>query len=400
MIKPNNILFLASMMLSGMVLSFSSCSHGDDGDGGKSRMPISFKAQNSAEQQTTRDGETSARPLNELGIESFTVYGINGNLNSSTFAKAYDVFPNYKVEYVANSANTTQSNSSNWEYVNTTLKQTIKYWDENKDSHYFWAIAPYGRGTFSATGLVGSVNIANVSASDSEPLYFTDPTVVTKSSGKYGSPVPLIFKAMQSRIRIGFYEALREGSDDGETYKVTELKFYGQGTETDGFSGTVGGNTVYVKGAFVEKGNVSINYSYDENGVGTSATVTAPTSSSAFKSFGTVSVSPEHPLATSSQNPTYAKDANDNQYLIVLPYENNTTTGLTVKCDYKFTTADSKTVDVTGKYATVPAAYCKWEPNKSYTYIFKISELGVVLYDVRVEAWNPGEVTNDSWHNW
>ena len=47
-----------------------------------------------------------------------------------------------------------------------------------------------------------------------------------------------------------------------------------------------------------------------------------------------------------------------------------------IKCDYTLTAEDGngETIKVTGATAAIPAAFCKWNPNTSYTYLFKISD--------------------------
>lgn len=49
---------------------------------------------------------------------------------------------------------------------------------------------------------------------------------------------------------------------------------------------------------------------------------------------------------------------------------------LTLKVDYTLVSTDGsgETINVTGAEATVPSEYTQWQPNYSYTYIFKISD--------------------------
>ena len=65
------------------------------------------------------------------------------------------VFDQYTAKYVANTANSTQSNSSDWEYVNQPLAptsslasgatQTIKYWDYATSQYDFAAYSTYNK---------------------------------------------------------------------------------------------------------------------------------------------------------------------------------------------------------------------------------------------------------------
>ncbi len=50
-------------------------------------------------------------------------------------------------------------------------------------------------------------------------------------------------------------------------------------------------------------------------------------------------------------------------------------TPLSIKCDYTLTSLDGiDVIQVSGATATIPADYTKWEPNKAYTYLFKITD--------------------------
>ncbi|MDO4992687.1 MAG: hypothetical protein Q4E26_06980 [Prevotellaceae bacterium] len=51
-------------------------------------------------------------------------------------------------------------------------------------------------------------------------------------------------------------------------------------------------------------------------------------------------------------------------------------TPLTIKVDYKLVSLDGsgQEINITGADATVPAEFCKWKSNYSYTYLFKISD--------------------------
>ncbi|MDO4992689.1 MAG: hypothetical protein Q4E26_06990, partial [Prevotellaceae bacterium] len=249
-----------------MLLALVGCSKDDD-DTSDTRMPISFSGLGS--EGITRAGEVS---LSEY-ITDFTVYGINGNVNGESFSKKFIVFPDYQVWYTANSANTTSSNSSNWEYVGKNLKgdeQTIKYWDEKTDRHYFWAVGNASKDInkvvdANRNGLIDtlSVGITNDDVKDrKKSLYYSDPKCVDKSD--YNKPVQLTFHDFASKIRIGFYESVEQPSqteNSGKLYKVTGLQFFG--INDDGaFAASAPSDNVWLKGNFVQSGTVDISYDY------------------------------------------------------------------------------------------------------------------------------------------
>ena len=108
----------------------------------EAETPIVF---GSLKQGVTRADITGKEAANLLGNQ-FVVSGYKG---SSTASVGNIVFDNYLVKYSENSANTTQSNSSNWEYVgvdrikhaidNGITSQQIKYWDYSKAQYDFIA---------------------------------------------------------------------------------------------------------------------------------------------------------------------------------------------------------------------------------------------------------------------
>ena len=105
-------------------------------------VPISFGSYFKA---MTRADITGADAAELLG-KGFVVSGYKGD---QTGTVGSIVFDNYKVEWEANTANTTESNSSNWEYVSKGLikhaedhgitSQKIKYWDYSANQYDFIA---------------------------------------------------------------------------------------------------------------------------------------------------------------------------------------------------------------------------------------------------------------------
>ena len=93
----------------------------------------------------TRADITGKDAADLLGNQ-FVVSGYKG---SSTATVGNKVFDNYVVKYTENTANTTESNSTNWEYVgvdrikhaidNGITSQTIKYWDYSQPQYDFIA---------------------------------------------------------------------------------------------------------------------------------------------------------------------------------------------------------------------------------------------------------------------
>lgn len=378
-----------------MLLALVGCSKDDD-DTSDTRMPISFSGLGSEE--ITRAGEVS---LSEY-ITDFTVYGINVNADSFSV-----VFPDYQVWYTANSANTTSSNSSNWEYVGTnknSVEQTIKYWDEKTVCHYFWAVGDASKEinkvVDDATGFVTKLSVGGITQENVQSrvnsLYYSDPKCV--GNADYNKPVQLTFHDFASKIRVGFYESVEQPSqteNSGKLYKVTGLQFFGI---NDGSFSDDASENVCLKGDFVQSGTVDITYDYT-NMVANASVTPSNINKVDTCSFDTLSseVSVDHPLTTSSANALFATNGGE-QYTYVIPYNN--TKGLTIKCNVKVE-SDS---DWQPLYATVPATYTNWLPNHSYTYIFKIvsakDQTIIMLDDVLIDNWLKGGSQDDEWKNW
>ena len=214
-------------------------------------------------QRTTRADFVGADAAEKLG-KKFVVTGFKG---STTATPGSIVFDNYLVEYGENTANTTESNSSNWEYVgkgliphaetNGITTQAIKYWDYSAGQYDFFAWSA-GSKTAIYTGTPGdgevlvsniqpnSKNLSWTAAVDPDPAriaytftgkaedlaqcYISDIVTVNKgAAGTYGEvangynkPVTLRFRQLGTKVRIGIYETV-------PGYSVKNVKFYTKG---------------------------------------------------------------------------------------------------------------------------------------------------------------------------
>ena len=352
---------------------------------------------------------------NEMLDNQFKVYGVkSGETAGSDIQK---VFVNYGVWYGASTAKTTTSNSSNWEYVEeatsaqshgsndnpmNVYNQTIKYWDHSAADYRFVAGSPFGAFTFNisntneiqsatVTGLAGHLTPNTTStALATNPVYIAKPLLITKDSyaRDYGTaPVTFNFIRQQSRVRVGIYENI-------PGYVIKEIKFYTQSGSLEAtnphnvilYSATTG----YFSGASNGTGTVSYTW-----------TGTSPSYTVAYKSSGNdadvttsqnwyggkfLSATPNNPTTpaipavSSSSTGLYGTDGDmgTNSYFTVLPTASATdAAALCLKCDYVLLSekdGSGETIKVTGATAAIPAAFTKWEPNHTYTYLFKISD--------------------------
>lgn len=397
------------LIIAASALALAGCSSDDFlGDG-------SGNGQNSANSMITFGGETGKilRAANDdkkgadaaaLLDKNFVVVGFKGSKTDAANNENY-AFDHYNVNYVDGTANTTESNTANWEYVNQKMEvrgagkslaekakqQTIKYWDHSCDSYDFIAFS-MGKGhtdagatTYATPTKVDKANLATAAymlTGDVNTLgecYISDmKTVLEKDYRK--KAVAMSFRHLTSKVRIALYEIV-------PGYVISDVKFYdaaenGKSSENGTLFGTFnnkGTLTVYfpttgtdnASDADYNKAHVKFQAAVDADG-----TVTQ-------KEFGKVNYNNQDEgeisketgyLSQTAATPSYC-GATENYYQTVLPAEGSSQPA-NLRIDYKLTATDGtgEVINVKGATATVPAKYTEWKSGYAYTYIFKISQ--------------------------
>ena len=337
--------------------------------------------------RATKNTGTTAEMLDG----QFKVYGVK-DAGSSKFA---DVFTDYVV-WSANGT-TTSNPDADWEYVGGTTvtygedathlgaEQYIKYWDYSAANYHFVAGSPVANFTYAknangdidkatVTGLAGHLNPnPTTGAADpitTNPVYIADPVNVPKSA--YQQDVNFQFKRQQTFVRVGFFETI-------PGYSVTEIKFY---PYESGAWGTTAADNItlasttddYFMGS--NNGTATINYDWS---VPTYTFVNDGSTMTKQKNWFGGALGTGITMGTTSTTPSWGtdKDMDGNHYFTVIPSPSALTAQpLLIKCDYVLTADDGKgeKIKVSGATAAIPAAFCKWNPNTSYTYLFKISD--------------------------
>lgn len=357
-------------------------------------------------------GADAAAKLNK----KFIVGGFKGAGDvTATVVSTGTVFDNYVVNWTENTAATTESNTSDWEYVGVaaaapsqiTGAQTIKYWDYSQAQYDFIAystgtadVATSGTAADAITAnkvLVSAIDPVNAKtaaytlsgkADDLAKCYIADMVTVYKSSGDYGKEVQLTFRALSSKVRVAIYETI-------PGYSVKDVKFYADGAATTiatGASstdatlfttGTATKDNFYTAGTYTIKfptigstntGNTDYNKAHaDFAVVGTGKETT--------KSFGTLNLVGKESreadatnyIGRTSATASFAGTTSP-YYQTVLPNEEGTV--LELRIDYTLLSIDGsgEEIHVYGATAYVPAIYAAWKSNYAYTYIFKISD--------------------------
>ena len=367
---------LLSMALLLTMACFGSCSKDDDIVSPErpettDNKPISFSSSMLEGQAVTR-----ASGLEDIQT-SFTVYGFKNDAfdsGTNSYTSYQTVFPGFVVNWSINSAYTTTSNTSDWEYVGITSDQTIKYWDFGANAYRFFGYA-LGKATDDpATSIVpvtanASSNpvilSATVDASSDATIvaapYFTRLWFSTGNSTVYpnkmfGQPVILEFLKPFARVRVIFSFA------EGVQIQHSSLA------------------------------DISFRPSDATKQIPQKGTVTATYPLTGTETTETISAVPTDYLAAITQDYWEGTDS-DPAHLIwytVLPAEQDTYTM-------------SVNVEGEAKTAYVPGEYMDWKAGYEYTYIFKILEGGGIIFDevqVGIRNWEDAGTEYHPVFNW
>lgn len=353
---------------------------------------------------TRADNKTGADAADLLG-EQFIVLGVKGNGSGKDQA---NVFSNYVVSWSNGTANTTESNTSNWEYVGVSpisgitgvSSQMIKFWDYSTTAYDFAAFSVGKGNTIITTEPAGGIPVNSILAtpitysyttSDPTPVvtttsytlkgagadlaecYITDMKTVTKASGNYKKEVELEFRSLASRVRMAIYETIPGYSVQNVHFYVDNETAIANNTTITNTNATLFGTNAFYSGgeytiSFPTIGSTnSSNSDYNKAHVAISGS-----SATSTQSFGALNYSTGK-LATSSATPSYAGTSSP-YYVTVLPNENGVVLEMRVNYELISDDGSGEVIAVHGAKAFVPAVYTKWLPNYAYTYIFKISD--------------------------
>ena len=365
---------------------------------------------------TTRAEHTGADAAALLG-NNFVVEGVRVNQNDAQV----EVFDHYNVNWADASANTTESNSSNWEYVgigkhglSAVSKQTIKFWNYDSKQYDFIAFS-YGKSNY-VNSVLTEMKYANLgqtvasgnavytvtgSAEELAKCYIADLVTLYNRNGVSEFKDAIVtpkFRALGTKVRLAFYETV-------PGYSVKNVKFYN--AAWDGTTATTAAGadaaTLFAANAIfpsaTSKGTMSIYYptvgwansshgtlSPDYNQAHITFTAGSGTGEALVttKGFGALNANTAKEdaekgddnvfIGRTSATATYAGAAAANYYSIVLPLGTSDNIQIRIEYDLIPTDGSEDIIHVRDARAVVPAAYSDWKPNYAYTYIFKISD--------------------------
>lgn len=307
------------------------------------------------------EGEEVTRSTGlEEATTTFTVWSYKNMSYDDTngYGGLQTVMPGYIVNWGANTALTTETNTNDWEYVGMGQDQTIKYWDWSALAYRFFGVAetPTGEGKANtdngANGIVLTVDAHDNDGIAATPyfshLWFSTGMILDYPDKLFAHPVILEFLKPIAQVRIKFTFVAGLGIDRTGLSQIT-------------FKPTT---NEYIP----TKGTVTITYPL--------------TGAEKKESF--------------TSNPDYTSAINyistDETWHNVLPRHSQGTYTLSVVV----VGGDPKT-------AVVPAEYMTWTPGYQYTYIFKITETGGVTLDdiqVAINDWHLKESVEHPVYNW
>lgn len=343
----------------------------------------------------SRAGETTGKDAATALNNKFIVFGTKTSNNNATTV----VYDHYNVEY--------KTPDPGWEYKGLDFnslneksktagetKQSLKYWDYSASQYDFVAFS-FGsatQGTGDAQVEASKVNQNDFTYTlkgkidDLVKCYIADRVTVEKSG--FNKKVSFTFHPLGTKVNIGLYEVI-------EGYSVKDVKFYSSADDTKPTETP----TLFASSATIPTGTEKeiITVSYDNNkNVKTEWQAANSTASPArpLVTRGDAASEPTNKSTTItfdnlSKVGAEGLEGGSNDYLgrdkttgiskptnskAILPCGN--VGELTLKVDYTLVSTDGsgETIKVTGATAKVANTYTNWTANKSFTYIFKISQ--------------------------
>lgn len=321
---------------------------------------------------------------------------------------AYEMLGNKEYDYLGTDGYYTKDQTY---FMSNVEKQYLRYWDKSADYTNFYAYAPYVYNTDAANQVTynnstqemtfpaGSIVAGYDDPSQYEYMYSASEV----SSADYGKDVALNFKRINAKVRIKFWEDI-----NGYSVRILDLSsaYNGVYAAPSKRSGTQAPYT-YAKGKYVQSMGATVNFSAGTVGsnskpISDNPTVTFsgqnPYGGNAadmlqFKAPADAAIGTTRPLASASPTVYYAipKDANTGA-----EYD----CGFTFHVTYELTSNTGERIVVKDATVHVPADYCNWKSNISYTYVFRITKNsnGTTGNPGTIDPTDPVQKTEDAFY--
>lgn len=404
---------------------------------------IVFNSGASAITRADHTGSAAAALLNNKfivggfkgALGTSTVYDGSGTITTIGVPTTGAVYNDYQVKWVDNTANTTTSNTNDWEYVglpfiapsslvnSEDVLQSIKYWDYSAAQYDFMAYSTSNAdvvtgSTDPSTGQVHVTAITPSTAGDKatgayklkgdaaglQKCYIADMVTSYRDAvtgppaypSDYPNTVQFKFRSLSAKVRIALYETV-------PGYSVKNVKFYNAADDDSPSATATLFTTAGSSQVFNESGTYTVFFptigssnraetDYNKahvafapaESVGSTVTkkafgaLTGTLSSVGFATSegqeAAITGDDKGYLGRTSNTATYAGTFSENYYTVVLPNEDGAVLNLKVNYVLVSTDGSGEVINVTGATAKVPAEFASWKSGYAYTYIFKISQ--------------------------
>lgn len=276
--------------------------------------------------------------------------------------------------HASNSAGENFYTTAKTKYMSNNKYQYLRYWDLAANHVNFYAYAPYinsatapvtyDNGNHTMTFPVGSIVDGYDDASLYEYMYAAKLVPTTS----FKQAVQLNFKRMNAKVNIAFYEVVDGYSVTIENLKDSQFEFISANPALQGNPNTYSNGLYKTNGSTIEF--VGPDF--------VDATVT-PNNSSAkvyadgeYLKFKLPKVKGE--IATSKDEALGGKKDKSYSQTTYYAIPKNNDTGLTFRLSFTLKSGTGETIKVNNAAVFVPKDKCKWEANKAYTYVFKITK--------------------------
>lgn len=264
-------------------------------------------------------------------------------------------------------------------YLSNNAEQWLRYWDKSAPTTNFYAYAPYVNKTYTGTS---GVKYDNATHTMTFPMGSIEDGVndVTKyeymyaaakvENTDYNNAVQLQFKRLNAKVNIAFYE-------DIEGYDVILEKLVDGIVDISAAPAKEEASAHVYSNGLRKTAGAKVEFSGSDF---TSATVTNDYSSSTVYASGEYlkfDLPENHDVIATSQadalNANKATSYSTTTYYAI-PKENTNECGLTFHVSFTLKSTTDETIKVQDARVYVPASNCKWEANKKYTYVFRITK--------------------------
>lgn len=309
--------------------------------------------------------------------------GTTGNYTDALSLWSYEALGTS--QYVNTDNNYYLSDGTDDFYMSNLPTQYLRYWDLSSTFTEFCAYAPYIKsasdpvtftktdgngGTMTFPG--GSIAAGYDDASKFEYLC----AYANVANTNYKNDVQLVFKHLNSRIRILFYEDvagydvkmldLKNSASVGVLAVPTKLESTTSYTYSEDLAKTAGATVKFTNTPSITFNLPTTTTSYKLNGSNKIDGSSINNKALVFKA----------PTATALQATKELAKADPTSWSETVYYgiPHNSSCGLTFRVSFQLTSTSGETIKVYNAGVHVNAANCVWEAGKSYTYIFKITK--------------------------